>query len=84
MAEALCQDCLRILPKDELLPSENDPPGRCPHCNGQTCECDACMADAAGLRRGELNSVGLVAGLRLVAWTPEDGATITAATNRDE
>ena len=42
---ALCQDGCGIIPVTDLVPDENDPPGRCPHCNGQTCQCDACVGD---------------------------------------
>lgn len=42
---ALCQDCLRIQPLASLIPSDNDPPGLCPACGGQTCSCESCMAE---------------------------------------
>lgn len=80
VTEALCQDCLRIVPKDRLLPSDNQPPGLCPSCQGQTCDCPSCMAEAQVLRSGDLNSVGLVAGHRLAAWSPETGGIIVRQT----
>ncbi len=44
---ALCQDGCGLRPVGLLVPCENDPPGLCDLCGGQTCDCDGCMADWA-------------------------------------
>jgi len=46
---ALCQNCLRLLPLSILVPDDNDPPGLCPACGGQTCNCVSCMRAAFDL-----------------------------------
>jgi len=74
--EALCQNCLRIHLVTTLIPDDNDPPGRCPTCDGQTCSCDTCMADAADLRDGLFDEINVKPWLRVVAWTADDGATV--------
>jgi hypothetical protein len=49
---ALCQDCLRLQPVSSLVPCENDPPGLCPACGGQTCDCAPCMRASFDLEAG--------------------------------
>lgn len=43
---ALCQDGCGLRPIAALTPCENDPPGLCDSCRGQTCNCGGCMAEA--------------------------------------
>lgn len=73
---ALCQDCLRLLDWEHLIPSENDPPGLCPHCEGQTCHCGGCMLTAKLLAAGDyLNpATGLLRPDQITSWTPDGGA----------
>jgi hypothetical protein len=54
---ALCQDCLRLQPVSSLVPCENDPPGLCPACNGQTCDCASCMRTSFELEAGIFGSL---------------------------
>jgi hypothetical protein len=49
---ALCQDCLRLQPLSCLVPCDNDPPGLCPSCGGQTCDCAPCMRASFDLEAG--------------------------------
>lgn len=44
MTFALCQNGCGRVPLGELVPDASDPPGRCPHCGGQTCDCPICDA----------------------------------------
>lgn len=68
---ALCGDCLRLLDVGDLLPDDNDPPGRCPHCNGQTCNCFMCLETATDLMRGNLRSDRLQR--PIAGWSLKDG-----------
>jgi hypothetical protein len=49
---ALCQGCLRVHRVCDLVPDDNDPPGLCPICAGQTCSCRDCIASIDALARG--------------------------------
>lgn len=40
---ALCQDGCGLRPVLCLTPCENDPPGLCDLCGGQTCDCEGCL-----------------------------------------
>jgi hypothetical protein len=73
--EALCQDCLRVIPLDQLVPDANDPPGRCPHCGGSTCTCEACVYNMVDLRAGRFDRIAMKPWLKVVAWSEHDGAT---------
>lgn len=43
---ALCQNGCGRVRLDQLVPDEADPPGLCPICSGQTCDCEACMGSS--------------------------------------
>jgi hypothetical protein len=72
---AICQDCCRVHKLDALIPSASDPPGLCPACNGQTCNCHECIASIASLDHGDWHSSMLQphAAARVISWTPEGG-----------
>lgn len=38
-----CQDGCGLRPVELLTPDDNDPPGLCDLCGGQTCDCLECM-----------------------------------------
>lgn len=40
----LCQNGCGFVERSLLVPDDNDPPGLCPHCSGQTCDCNHCLA----------------------------------------
>jgi hypothetical protein len=44
---SLCQDGCGLRPVCLLTPCENDPPGLCDRCGGQTCDCEGCLEWAA-------------------------------------
>lgn len=69
---ALCLDCLRAPAFAALKCDAGDPPGLCPGCNGQTCDCNSCLVTIAELEAGNLKPVGIV-GLGLASWTAEGG-----------
>lgn len=73
---ALCQDCLRLLAWGDLIPCENDPPGLCPTCNGQTCHCAGCMQTVRYLSVGDFTNpdAGLLRPESIVSWSPDAGA----------
>jgi hypothetical protein len=73
---ALCQDCLRVLACTDLTPDANDPPGLCPHCEGQTCNCHSCLASLPALMRGNFYAAGLINPVRIESWTPAGGAVV--------
>jgi hypothetical protein len=79
---ALCQDCLRLIRRCDLIPHANYPPGLCPHCQaegrlGQTCDDRCCVGSAhlAALTAGDWARTGLQphAAARAVSWTPDGG-----------
>jgi hypothetical protein len=72
---ALCQDCLRLWAFDQLVKDENDPPGLCPTCKGQTCHCGGCMRTVRCLADGDFaNPVGgLLRPDKIASWSPEAG-----------
>lgn len=76
---ALCQDCLRLHDVADLVPDDNDPPGLCPRCGGQTCNCLLCLDLAMDLMRGNfLPKAGrnfLSGGLQkpIAGWSLKDG-----------
>jgi hypothetical protein len=75
MSEALCQGCCRLHLVCDLIPDPNDPPGLCPSCRGQTCNCWGCLGSVAALKRGDWAHAGLQphAAARAVSWTPDGG-----------
>jgi hypothetical protein len=73
---ALCQDCLRLQPLASLVPDANDPPGLCPACGGQTCDCPACLASVAELERGNWFGLQSHAAQRAISWSPEGGLVL--------
>lgn len=73
-SHALCQDCLRLWRWEQLTPAENDPPGLCPACEGQTCHCASCMKTAERLAAGDLFGAGVLNPETIAAWSPEGGA----------
>ncbi len=79
---ALCQDCLRLFVWADLVPCENDPPGLCPVCNGQTCHCAGCMRTVRYLGIGNFTDpeAGLLRPHLIASWSPDGGATF----RRDE
>ncbi|HYC64808.1 MAG TPA: hypothetical protein VEC14_08770 [Reyranellaceae bacterium] len=77
--ECLCQDCLRVLDVGDLVPAENDPPGHCPQCGGQACECEMCLGAIRSLRLGHYACVPLQDGRVIVRWSGKDGAVIADA-----
>lgn len=52
---ALCQNGCGLIRLAELLPDENDPPGRCPRFGGQACNCEFCVP-LGGTERGKGSS----------------------------
>jgi hypothetical protein len=76
---ALCQDCLRLHLVCDLIPDGNDPPGLCPVCRGQCCDCTACMSEAAALLRGDdktaARNLQPQFRHRLLRWSASEGAT---------
>jgi hypothetical protein len=80
--KALCQDCVRLVRRSELIPHDNYPPGLCPFCQaagrlGQTCDCPFCLDPhrLAALASGDWPRAGLQphAAARAVSWTPDGG-----------
>ncbi|MCK1536826.1 MULTISPECIES: hypothetical protein [unclassified Bradyrhizobium] len=73
---ALCQDCLRLLAWGDLVLCENDPPGLCPICNGQTCHCAGCMQTVRFLSIGDFTNpdAGLLRPELIVSWSAAEGA----------
>jgi hypothetical protein len=73
---ALCQDCLRLLAWEKLVPCDNDPPGLCPICNGQTCHCAGCMQTVRFLSIGDFTNenAGLLHAELIVSWSADAGA----------
>ena len=76
---ALCNDCLRVLKCDDLVPDANDPPGRCPHCvaagrYGTTCNCPGCLNAIDDLKAGRFGSgMLLLQPSQVVSWSAEGG-----------
>jgi hypothetical protein len=50
--KALCQGSCGLVDVADLIPDANDPPGRCPSCGGQTCQCSFC-GETAQAKHGE-------------------------------
>jgi len=47
----LCQDGCGPVPRARLKPDPDFPPGLCPNCSGDTCDCEHCVQDiVAGLK----------------------------------
>lgn len=42
---AMCQNGCGMVEQTRLIPDDDDPPGRCPTCKGQTCECPSCLVE---------------------------------------
>ncbi|MCV0388050.1 MAG: hypothetical protein K5821_17020 [Nitrobacter sp.] len=68
----LCQDGCGRVRRALLKPDPDYPPGLCPRCSGDTCDCDHCIQDVvAGLkasqRRRDLG-VMVVCGLVIVGF----------------
>jgi len=75
--EALCGDCLRIMP---VHPTNE---GTCSSCGGDTCSCPDCLTTIAKLRQGDRDFLSLGLKVAIRDWTPEDGATVDFR-NREE
>lgn len=74
MTHALCQDCLRLHRLTALIPDDKDPPGLCPACRGQTCDCTSCMSSVHRLADGDFRNAGLQRPDEIISWTPDGGA----------
>lgn len=59
----LCQACLRVTKIEACV------------CGGDVCDCHGCQSDARTLLSRRLDIKGLRTGLRLVAWSVEEGST---------
>lgn len=44
--KALCLGSCGLVDVADLIADDNDPPGRCPGCGGQTCQCRFCARTA--------------------------------------
>lgn len=78
---ALCQGpCLRLVPVCDLIPDDNDPPGLCPHCGGETCNSPFCLAGAQAKAAGDWRGLQPEAQRRALAWTPSGGLVLRPAT----
>lgn len=75
---ALCQDCLRAHDVAALKCDAGDPPGRCPACGGQACDCNFCLVGIAALEAGQFD-LPMFTGTPIASWSAAGGAVKAAA-----
>lgn len=46
---ALCQNGCGLIDQTRLIPDADDPPGRCPTCKGQSCDCYSCLSEGVAV-----------------------------------
>jgi hypothetical protein len=81
---AVCQSCARVHPIGALIPDANYPPGLCPVCGGDTCDCEACLSSIQYLTMGAWDRSPLEPQVanRAVAWTADGGLVLRSQTLR--
>ncbi|MGD0432554.1 MAG: hypothetical protein ABSA58_15840 [Acetobacteraceae bacterium] len=75
---ALCQCCVRVIQVNALIPDDNNPPGRCPVCGGETCDCRGCLSNIPALARGDWAVTNLQphSRKRAISWSADDGLVL--------
>lgn len=76
---AVCQDCGQVWPVQALDTDNNCPPGRCPQCAGQTCDCFACSEWVAFRTERAWSLTCAASSLRLARFYRERGRRDLAA-----
>jgi hypothetical protein len=75
---ALCQCCVRVIQVNALALDDDNPPGRCPVCGRETCDCRGCLSDIPALARGDWAATSLQphARKRATSWSADDGLVL--------
>jgi hypothetical protein len=76
----LCQGCLRVHLVSALILDANDPPGLCPDCQSQTCDCRGCLGSVLFLKMKVWASSGIQPRLipSVISWTADGGLVLKA------